>query len=483
MPANSKSRLLFVTLILALLAGCADSTGGGGGGGGGGRGTTSANALVNLQDAAPDRVLALKLQITDVRLHQTSSATASVLNAASGVTVETIYRQALPQPVNLSVSAAAPSTYDRIDVTFASTGASVTFVDNLGVIRQDTSPTFNSTSVSIPLSPNVTISDATPVVVNLTFQPSSIAINTVSNTATITPTMSATMTVAGTPATQTDSTGLVRGFTGVVNGAPGAGSFQLSSSQLANPVTINTNTSTTFSGDISAFATIVDKNILQVTAQYQTDGTLLARSIDGENAGVGLTTGGDFRGIATSVTHDALSPFLAQNMALRVQNVSAAAGAVVPGTSVAVNFTAIPAPSFLIDQQDVDLTNLGTIFTPVFDSRHLQTGQEISLIYATAPSTPKKLKLRLQTFGGQAGAAVGGAVAGQTTFPLILAADHWFVLLTGHNTITVVRQPSSVTTAATPSAGNPIHARGLLFWDPSPGPGGSYFLVADQFTP
>lgn len=488
MSVARNALLLSSTFLLSLLAGCGGVAPGSSPGPGPGPvpGTVKAPTLVNLQDAAPDRVLALKLKINDIQAHQTTGANLSVLGAAGGVTVETIYRQALPQPVSLTLDKVAPGTYDSIIITFASTGASVTFVDDLGIIRQDASPLFTSTSVTATLPANFTVGSNPPVVVNLTFLPSSIAINTTTNAATITPTMNATMALAGSPASQTEASGLIRGFTGVVSGAPGASSFQLSSSQLANPVTINTNSSTTFSGDISAFATIVDKNILQVTAQFQTDGTLLARSIDGENAGVGLTTGGDFRGILTAVPHNLLAPFEATGFDLRVQNVSAAAGGVTAGANQTVVF-ALPLPAYEVDQQDVDLATTilrpdTSTFTPAFDDVHLQPGQEISLIYATVPSAAKKLKLRLQTFNGQVGAISSGSVAGQTVFPLTLPADHWFVLLTGQNTITVIRQPSTVATA-TPVSGNAIHARGLLFWDSVPGPGGTYYLIADLFTP
>lgn len=474
-------RLYSLTILLALLAGCTGSTPGPGPGPGPTPGTVTAPALVNLQDAAPDRVLALKLKISDITAHQTTGASISILNAASGITVETVYRQGLLQPVNLSLTSVTPGTYDSIDVTFSAAGSAVTFV-NAG-IQTDSTPTFTTTSASAALFPNFTVSSNPAVVVNLTFQPSSVAINTSTNEVTISPTLTATMALSATPSTQTETTGLIQGFTGVVvaTPAPGASTFQISSSQLANPITIGTDSSTTFSGDLGSFGALDAGNIVQVTTEMNPSGTLLARTIDGENAGVGLGSGGDFRGPLTAVNHTLVTPFDATDFTMMVQNVSAAAGAVTPGTSQSVTFV-LPLPAYQVDQQAVDLTTVirrpdTSVFPPTFDSPHLQPGQEISLIYSATPSAPKKLKLRLQSFNGTVGAIATGS-PGQTLFPLTLPADHWFVLLTGKTTITVVRQPSSTGPAAV--SGTPIRARGLLFWDDVTD---TYYLIVDQFAP
>lgn len=484
MPAVMKSRCLAglgALLALALLAGCTGQAPGAGGPGPG-PGTVTAPALLNLSDAAPDRVLALQLKIADIQLHQTTSANISVLEFPAGLTVETTYRQALPQPIRLNPDQVPPGTYDQIIVTLAASGHAVTFVDDLGVIRQDAAPTLGGTIVTINLATSLTVATDTPIVLNVNFLPSSVAINTVTNTATITPAFTGTLGFAGSPASgQTEANGLIRGFTGVVAATPAAGatSFDINSSQLATAMTISTDLSTTYSGDLSAFGGIVGGNVVQVTAQFQPDGTVLARTIDGENAGVGLTTGGDFRGIATSVTHSLLAPFNANAMDLRVQNVSAAAGAVAIGTNVTVDFTAIGAVAFVTDTQNVDLTTAITGFTPTFDRPHLNTAQEISSIYATASTAPKTIKLRLQTLAGTVGTISTGTTPTQKIIQFTPPADSYFVLLTGQTQLTVIQQPST-NAIATPTPGSPMHARGLLFWDDV---SGAYFLIADQFTP
>ena len=484
--------LLGAAILALILGGCSggpcttsgnDCAGSGGGGGGGG--TVFAPTLVNLADAAPDRVLALSLKLNNVTLNSNTGAQQSLLQSTP-VTVEMTHRAALYSPINMPLREVAVGTYTDLTVTLATT-ASVTFVDDTGTVRQDLAPTVTSTSVNVALPSQLNVTTPSPLVVNLTFAPSSVSIDTVTNRATIAPSFTVSVTPAAASGSQAETTGLIRMLTGVVTATPGAGTttFTLNSSQLAKPITFNTDGTTTFAtgSDISGFSGIFASNILQVQAQTQSNGTELAKIIDGENAGSGLTTGGDLQGVVRTVTLAVPPapgpPFNVLSFGLRVQDAATTAAAPAIGSEVTI--TDFTAPTvFLVDQQDVDLSNLS--FTPLFDQQHIRPPQEVSAIYSAVASTtaPKKLKLRLQTLDGTVGAISNGTVANQFIIPFTPPADSIFVLLTGQTTLTVIRQPSSDTGLATPTAGLSIHARGLLFWDDV---SGQYFLVADQFTP
>src|SRR4051812_26193117 len=174
----------FVSVLLLTVAGCGfpggNGPGGGGSGGGGGFGA-KAPTLLNLADAAPDRVIALSLHISEITMHQSSGASLTALNNAGGLTVEMTHRQALFEPINLDTGDIAQGTYDSVIITLSSAGT-VTWVDDLGVIRQDVAPTITSTPVTVPLAANLIVSTAaTPVVLNVQFLPSSVAINTGTN--------------------------------------------------------------------------------------------------------------------------------------------------------------------------------------------------------------------------------------------------------------------------------------------------------------
>jgi hypothetical protein len=229
---------------------------------------------------------------------------------------------------------------------------------------------------------------------------------------------------------------------------------------------------------------MVSGNVVEVQAVSTTGSpNLLAKKIDGENAGVGLTSGGDLQGIINSETVNLLTPFNVNSFDFTVQNAASTAATPVIGSTITVsNFTTLDATAgnYIIDQQDVDLTNLAV--PAIFDRVHIRRAQEVSAIYSAVatPSTPKKLKLKLQTLAGTVGAISTGTVTGQNTFLFTPPADSAFVLLTGQTSLTVVWQPSTSVVAAVPTPGNPLHVRGLLFFDTA---SGTYFLVADQFTP
>ena len=477
----AKIRFLGLAFLVmtALLLGCSLGSGGTGSGGGGRSGAASAT-LVNFGDAAPDRVLALKLTVQDILINQSGGASSTVLNAAGAYSLETTHRAALLQPVNINTDTLTTGTFSGVTIHLA-TPASVTFVDDLGVVRQDNAAVVNSTTVTVNFASSVTVTDtSTPMVLNLVLSPSSIAINTGTNTATITPTFTATLAPADPAGTQKDTTGMTRMLLGVVTATSGT-QVTLSSSQLARNLTFNTNGSTAFTAgsDVSSFAGIVTGNVVQVQSQMQPTGIPLITNLDGENAGAGLTTGGDLQGIVDTATVGGLSPFNVTSFGLRIQDAASTAAPPTIGTEITINDFTTPTV-FLVDQQDVDLTNLS--FTPTFDQVHIRPPQEVSAIYSNVAATakPKKLKLRLQTLFGTAGAVTGGAVLNQTIIPFTPPADSMFVLLTGQTTLTVVAQPSSDTTQLVPASGLPMHVRGLLFFDDV---SGKYFLIADHFEP
>jgi hypothetical protein len=473
-------RVLFAGALVALmLTGCVNDPGGGGGGGGGG--TTFAPALTNVSDAAPDRVLALSVKINDITIDQSSGAKQSVLGTGAGLNVEMTHRAAQNIPVDLAPASLAVGTYNGATITLAGTG-SVTFVDNAGTVHVDNAPIFNSTTVHFTLSPNLTINTSSPMVVNATFSPSSITIDLTTFKATISPSFTLTINSAVTSGAPAENTGLVRMFTGVVSAAPSGTTFKLASSQLANPLTFSTNGGTTYSGDYTGFASIAMNNIVQVQATMQSDGTLLATKVDGEDSGIG---GGDLEGVVRTVSLTGPIPSPVGSFTLDNRDAASTAAAPAPGSEVIINDFTTPTV-FLIDQQDVDLSSdlqgPALNLLPAFDAVHLRPSQQVSAIYSAIGTLnkPKKLKLRLQNLAGTCGAPSNGNVVNQFLIPFSPPSDSLFVLLTGQTTLTVVRQATSDTSLATPNGGVTLHARGLLFWDDVTN---QYYLVADRFTP
>jgi hypothetical protein len=449
--------------------------------------------LVNLGDAASDRVLAMTFKVTAIQLVQNGGGTVNGLSGTA--TVEFSHLAAGFAPVNLTTANTVGATYTGVNISLSN--PVVTFVDDAGAIQQDSAPTLNGGGTyNLTFASPVALSGTVPSVLNLDLAPSSIAINTGTNKATITPTFTATLAPPDTLAAQTDATGEVVNVVGTIPTAPASGSnqFSLQFSQASNPITIHVDSSTMFFGDVAGFGDLNSGNVIEIQANSQlADGSLLAGSVIGLDAGAGHTTGADIQGVVTAVAYNIVPvPPLVTAASVRVQNPNGNGTLPSAGSNLALSDFSLP-PVFTIDAQDVDLSNLAAS-EGVFDLSHLQPPQEVSVLYSNSGvlTKPSGMRLRLQTLAGTVQASSNGIVANQKIIDFTPPADSIFNLLTcttgapdashpGCQThIRVIQQPSTDITQATPTPGQPIRARGLLFWDSV---NLRYVLVADRFVP
>lgn len=485
---------LFVGL-LAFVTWTAGCSGGGftGGGPGPTPGSVTGPTLVNLGDAAPDRVLAMTFKVTAIQLVQSGGGT---INALQGTTtVEFSHLAAGFAPVNLTTANTVAASYTGVNITLSN--PVVTFVDDAGAIQQDNAPTLvGGGTYALTFASPVTLNGTVPSVLDLDLAPSSIAIDTVTNKATITPAFTATLAQPAALASQTDATGEVVNVVGTVAAAPVSGSnkFTIQFSQATQPMTINVDSATMYFGQVAGFGDLNAGNVVEIQANTQlADGSLLAGGILGLDAGAGHTTGADIQGVVTGVTYNLVPiPPVVTAASVRVQNPNGNGTLPSAGSNLGLTDFSLP-PAFTIDQQDVDLSNIGAS-EGVFDISHLQPPQEVSVVYSNSGTLtkPSGIRLRLQTLAGTVLATSNGSVIGQTIIDFTPPADSIFNLLTcttgGTTTVAtpgcqthirVIQQPSTDTSQATPSAGNPIRVRGLLFWDSV---NLRYVMVADRFV-
>ena len=486
--------MIGVLAYVTFAAGCA----GGGFSGGGGPtpppGTVTGPTLANFGDAAPDRVLALTFKVTAIQMVQTGGGTVNALQGTP--TVEFSHLAAGFAPVNLTTTNTVAASYTGVNVSLSN--AVVTFVDDTGAIQQDNAPTIvGGGTYSLTFASPVTLSGSAPSVLDLDLAPSSIAIDTLTNKATITPTFTATLAAPAALTSQTDATGEVVNVVGTITAAPTPGSnqFSIQFSQASQPITIHVDAATMYFGQVAGFGDLNANNVVEIQANTQlADGSLLAGSIIGLDAGAGHTTGADIQGVVTGVTYNVvpLTPVVSA-ASVRVQNPNGNGTLPSAGSNLGLSDFSLP-PVLTIDQQDVDLSNLGAS-EGVFDISHLEPPQEVSVLYSNSGtlSKPSGMRLRLQTLAGTVLASSNGIVAGQQIIDFTPPADSIFNLLTcttagatpavdpGCQThIRVIRQPSSDTSQAIPTAGQPIRVRGLLFWDSV---NQRYVMVADRFVP
>lgn len=478
---RASATALVLAFLLSAALGCG-TIGAGGGGGDSPFGATGTRVLLNLGDAAPDQVVALQIAVNSVTMNQGGGAQLSALSGP--VTAEFSHRTGSFAPVGYTTSTLPVGTYDAITITLAN--ANVTFVDTTGTVQQRTA-TLSPASVTVALSPSLTISDVTPLVVNLDFLPSSIAIDG-SNNVTITPAFRVSTALAASPTSaQVPETGKIVDLTGKVEATVAAGApFSLLMPQIAGgKLTFSVDAATVYSDGlttIAQFAPQID-TILEVEAVTQGNGTLIATRVEQEMTTT--ATGGSIQGIIRAVTLNATPPNPVDSFTMFVHNFATTGALPSLGNTIPVDITAVPfdplnpnTDQFIIDGQGTDLTGLP--FAPTFDPSSIRAMQEVEAIFPNItvnPTAAGRLKLKRQGFAGQVGVITGGS-GGQQIFQFSFPSDSAFAQITGVTTITGIKQASTEAVGgATVSPGNPLVVRGLLFFDTV---SSGYFLVADR---
>lgn len=447
--------------LLGLIAGC-----GGGGSSGGGRTIDNTRVLVNVGDAASDRVLAFSALINSATLTASGSATATLVNTPARV--EFSRRSGVFQP--LASGSIAQDTYTQL--TLALGTVNVTFVDpNNGNILT-TSLTPNPATVNIALSPALTVG-ASPLILNVDFNlGASIAIDG-SNNVTLTPAFTVTSAAIAATGSQTDTTGAVRDVTGVVT-ASSSSSITIAAPQAAQPLTFAVDSST-FLTDTTQTppvtpASIPVNSIVEINGVTQTNGNFTATRID-LKAAAGHSA---VEGIVVD-----LPALPATQFTLRAVH-TASQSSSVPVLGDAFTATGITTTTpFSVDSDSATLTGLP--FTPTFDRDTIREVQNVEVFAATPDSasvTAARVRLQEQSLSGLSLVVSSGA--NTATITLTPDTDSIFNVGTGQTTLTVFQQPDTqlVGFTSVPS-GVRIRARGLLFFDPGDG---TFKMVATQLT-
>lgn len=452
------SRLVIAATIGALLALTAGCGGGGTSGGGGLPPRTSGTSLrVNMGDAPVDRVVDFEITVTSIVLTDTNGGTVSVLS--SPTRIELTHLAGTVEP--LALTSVPPGTYTK--ATIMVSNPEVEFVNDAGQVV-DAAVTLTTNTTTVNFSPSLTVG-STPTALNFDFNlAASLTLNTSNNTATLTPTFTASTAAVAAENEQNDENGEMEDLTGTVtNVSPPM--FTISVQQTAQSLTFTTDSNTKFEG-VAGVSALTNGMIVEVGGVTQPDGSLLAKKVE-----VKENNGMELEGLVTSVTGTPVTQF---QMVVQDEDSSGSMPAL--GSTVTVNVT--NSTTFRFENDDVDLSNL--TFTPTFDANTLGKAQRVEVDSTTSGSgttlTADKVKLKEQALSGTVSASSGSG--GQTTFTLTVAADSAFALLTGSTTLTVVKQPGTeLKGISSIFDGEAVRARGLLFFD-----GTNYTLVAKRVS-
>ncbi|HET7871442.1 MAG TPA: DUF5666 domain-containing protein [Terriglobales bacterium] len=415
-------------------------------------GASPASVLINIGDAPNDEILVFQMGITAATLNGGSNP--SVL--AAPAQIEFVENAAGFQPFSLGTIPAG--TYTGITLTVST--PVIVAVDPTTKAVTPLTVSLSSTTVSIPFNPALTINRA-PQVISLDLDlANSVSIS--GTAATVTPVFAATTSPVAPLATQNDSNGEINNARGKVT-ALTSGGFTVQPPSAGQPLTFATNAATVFKDGITGLAQITPGMILTVEAISQTDGSLLARTVEAETT---TTAGQVLEGVITTTTG---APVTTANLV--TQSVIAANAATAPpaGNSVAVSLTA--ATTFSVESSTIS----GAL--PAFNASTFGPGQQVIVDNATQPATSTaapadKVKLQEQELFGTVTLLSSG------NFTLSVSNTSTFFSLTNASLVPVQTTTATQLRGITLVNNAVVRVRGLLFFN-----AGSYTMIASRITP
>lgn len=412
----------------------------------------ASQVVMTMGDAPADRVIAFALTINNMTL--TGGSNPPVVTTPTRI--EFVRNAGTFQPL---VSAqVASGTYTGASISVSS--PQVVAIDT--TTRQPVTLTaaLSTSTVNVTFNNPLTINNATAEVNFDLDLANSVTIS--GTTATINPVFHVSSKIVHDQ--DNDDLQDIRGVVSSVM-APG---FTVTSPQMLNMFNFTTNSNTKFEG-ITGLSQLSVGMIIEVDAQVQSDGTLLAKRIDAdEDSDNGLA----IEGFTTSITGNPATQFRMIEQ-FDSSMVSALLNILGIGDTITVNV----GSSTTFNVSDTDVLSLSGLNVS-FDAADLGMAQRVeasasnqAMLQATGlVLTADRVRLLQQTLNGTVSNASGN------TFTLTVAPDSAFALLSGQTTLTVETVggtqedlPVSDTAAVT--------VRGLLFFS---GTAQTYTLVVSH---
>jgi len=441
--------LALILSVIFALVGCS---------GGGKSSITSTPAAgsttVNFGDATNDQVIAFPLLINSLTLSGGSDP--SVLPMPTQF--EFIHAAGALEP--LSLVNVLPATYTGATISVAN--PEVVVVN--GGVPTKIPATLTSSTVTVTFSPAISIGSGAAVLnfdLNLA---TSITLNGTNTAASVSPQFTATTSVvpATNNASEDEEHGSVEDLRGTITSVASP-KFTIQPSQTAQAVTFTTNSSTQFRDGITSFSQLTNGMIVSVDAATQSDGTLLAATIESETE---TTTGEEIEGVISAVTG---SP--ATQISVSTQRAASATTSVntpTLGTSVTISIST--GTKFSAQSKKL----IGPF--PAFNASNIGKGQRVEVdseVQSGSPTTATgdKIKLTEQALSGTISALSGN------NFTLTVSGTSAFASLSGATTVAVQSQSGTEIRSVTLVNGGAVRVRGLLFFN-----GASYSMVAARIT-
>jgi hypothetical protein len=438
--------IFMLAMLIALASGC-----GGGGSGLTGAGPTPTpgaganSAQVRFGDAPADSVIAFEVSVSSLSLTPVGGGTPVSVAVPAGNRIELTHASGKFEP--FMTGSLPQGTFSAANLTLAN--SELTFLTNTGTAVHINGPA--SASITVPLSPNLTISG--PLVLNIDVNVATSVTTSagVVNGISFGPTsFNITAKAPGVAGNQQDDDGEIEDVQGTVTAVNGS-SFTFKVGQTGSSMTFNTDASTQFKDGVTSVASLLNQ-VVTVEGFTRADGSLFAKEIEGLES----NSGAEVEGLITAISGTTLTVNAHDGIGNGFDDTKI-------GASFSVNIAGLNASKFRVKAGNGFGGGLPSAAFP-FDATTIHQGQRIEVDSNTAvpPAngaiSPDKINLQQQGVSG----VVANAAA--NTFDINLAADSALRTISGQTVVHVTKTASTDSRVSVANGGT-VQVRGLLFWN------------------
>ncbi len=438
--------IFMLAMLIALAAGC-----GGGGSGLTGAGPTPTpgaganSAQVRFGDAPADSVIAFEVSVSALSLTPAGGGAPVSVAVPAGNRIELTHASGKFEPF---IAGNLPQgTFSAANLTLAN--SELTFLTSTGTAVHINGPA--SASITVPLSPNLTISG--PLVLNIDVNVSA-SITTsagVVNGISFGPTsFNITAKAPGVAGNQQDDDGEIEDVQGTVTAVNGS-SFTFKVGQTGSLMTFNTDASTEFKDGVTSVASLLNQ-VVTVEGFTRADGSLFAKEIEGLES----SNGAEVEGLITAISGTTLTVNAQDGIGNGFDDTKV-------GASFSVNIAGLNASKFRVKAGNgfgggLPSTTFPFSATTIHQGQRIEVDTDVPVPPANGAVSPDKINLQQQGVSG----VVANAAA--NTFDINLAADSALRTISGQTVVHVTKTTSTDSRVAVANGGT-VQVRGLLFWN------------------
>jgi Domain of unknown function (DUF5666) len=410
--------------------------------------TATTSVPISITDAPGDQVLAATLTLNSVVLKDSNGGTASLLTTP--LTFEATHLDAVQEP--LFIPAVPQATYTSVTLNYSS--PIVAYIDATTKQVIVANGTLANTSATITFPSPITINSTRSTLLIDYLVAKSVAIT--GSTVTVTPTFH----ISSAPIRTQPTNGIEGLHVGVRGKVAALGTNQFT---LVNPagisVNVSVNSNTQYEDGLTAFSGIAVGMFVEVDLELQTDGTLLAKRMELEEAPNPVLA--MLVGPVTAVTG---SPATSFKQIVRQQEGTATTTPVQTDT-ITIN----SSTKFLLPGRMQDVSKIGLPFTPTFDASSIFAGQVVAVATSGVTSnaaTALGVRLAPQTLAGTIATLPSASCTMWCQYTITLPATNWVAILTGKATVNVWTPPMGMMqdiTSSTLAVGDSVRFNGFLF--------------------